>query len=145
MTPSDGISVIFGDMEGSGHTMVQGPIAAELYQTYGVPPELVESMSAEHGYTFDWTGFRDAMEEHGQKGRRGPGELFKTGPIEQLKGSPEIHRVPGVFHHRVSGDHQRDCRGQSRGRGLSAVRLRASNDARPRSIAILRGVRWAGG
>jgi alanyl-tRNA synthetase len=25
------------------------------------------------------------MEEHGQKGRKGPGELFKTGPIEQLK------------------------------------------------------------
>jgi alanyl-tRNA synthetase len=79
------IQGVFGDMNGSGQSMVQGPIAAELYQTYGVPPELVESMAAEQGYTFDWPGFRRAMEEHGQKGRKGPGELFKTGPIEQLK------------------------------------------------------------
>jgi alanyl-tRNA synthetase len=79
------ITGIFGDMQGQQQSIVQGPVAAELYQTNGVPPELVESMAAEQGYTFDWPGFRQAMEEHGQKGRKGPGELFKTGPIEQLK------------------------------------------------------------
>src|SRR5690606_1319429 len=79
------INSIFSEMSRRGQMVVDGAVAAELYQTYGVPPELVESMAAERGFTFGWDSFRAAMEEHGQRGRKGPGELFKTGPIEQLK------------------------------------------------------------
>jgi alanyl-tRNA synthetase len=79
------IGAIFQNMRDHGHLMVDGGVAAELYQTYGVPPELFESMSAEKGFTFDWEGFRDRMREHGERTKKGPGELFKTGPIENLK------------------------------------------------------------
>ncbi len=79
------ITHVFSTMQQKSQIMVDGQIAAELYQTFGVPPELFESMSAEQGYTFDWEGFRASMAEHSEKGTRGPGELFKTGPIENLK------------------------------------------------------------
>ena len=35
-------------------------------QTYGVPPEMFESLAAEHNLAFDWQGYRQAMEEHGE-------------------------------------------------------------------------------
>lgn len=75
---------VFSAMKTRGQLVVEGQIAAELYQTYGVPPELFESLAAEEGYAFDWEGFRQAMAEHGEKGRKVV-ELFKTGPIENLK------------------------------------------------------------
>jgi len=78
------IQNVFQAMHSRGQTVVEGQIAAELYQTYGVPPELFESLAAEQGYAFDWEGFRQAMAEHGEKGRKVV-ELFKTGPIESLK------------------------------------------------------------
>ena len=63
-----------------------GNDAAELYSTYGIPPELVESLAAERNFTFDTEGFRQAMIQHGIRFRaRQQIELFKTGPIEALK------------------------------------------------------------
>src|SRR5262245_22224853 len=61
------ISKMFDDMKRQGRVIVSGAEAADLYQTNGVPPEMVESMAAELNYTFDWPGFRKAMEEHGEK------------------------------------------------------------------------------
>ncbi len=76
---------IFANMRQQGRTMVDGGEAAELYSTYGIPPELVESMAAEQSYTFDTAGFRQAMEQHGIDSGKQQSELFKTGPIEALK------------------------------------------------------------
>jgi alanyl-tRNA synthetase len=79
------IAAIFEAMESRGQVTVDGGMAAELYQTYGVPPELFESMAAERDYAFDWEAFRAAMREQVERTKKGPGELFKTGPIENLK------------------------------------------------------------
>ncbi|HIN94045.1 MAG TPA: alanine--tRNA ligase [Planctomycetes bacterium] len=81
------IERIFGEIESRQQLRVSGESAAELYQTYGVPPELVESMAIERNLMFDWDGFRSAMEQHGIESGRGQFELFKTGPIESLKRS----------------------------------------------------------
>ena len=43
-------------------------------------------MAAEHNLTFDWDGFREEMEQHGEN--RAPAqkiELFQTGPLDALK------------------------------------------------------------
>ena len=81
------IERIFGEIESQQQLRVSGESAAELYQTYGVPPELVESMAIERNLMFDWDGFRAAMEQHGLESGRAQFELFKTGPIESLKRS----------------------------------------------------------
>ncbi len=78
------IEHVFASMRSRGQLVVEGQVAAELYQTYGVPPELFESLAAEEGYAFDWEGFRKAMAEHGEKARKVV-ELFKSGPVENLK------------------------------------------------------------
>ena len=79
------IERLFGDMVKSDRSVVRGEDAAFLYQTYGVPPELFEQMSAERNYTFDWPGFKAAMEQHGKDSGSDQFVIFKTGPVEALK------------------------------------------------------------
>src|SRR5690606_28155743 len=66
--------------------MVAGAEAADLYTTYGFPPELFETIAAEHNLTFDWEGYRRAMEKHGELSGAGHRmELFQSGPLDALK------------------------------------------------------------
>jgi alanyl-tRNA synthetase len=81
------IERVFGDMLGSGSVMVDGGEAAQLYQTYGVPPELFQGLAAERNLSFDWDGYRQAMSEHEETSGGGQRELFQTGPLETLKES----------------------------------------------------------
>ncbi|MCU0709122.1 MAG: alanine--tRNA ligase [Pirellula sp.] len=79
------IQRVFADMSSSNRWMVDGNDAANLYQTYGVPPELFQQIAAEKNFTFDWDGYRQAMAKHGDISGGGVVELFETGPIETLK------------------------------------------------------------
>jgi alanyl-tRNA synthetase len=64
------IEKIFADMKAAGQATVQGAEAANLYTTYGVPPELFETMAART--TWPSTGpVSAAMAEHGDKSRTG--------------------------------------------------------------------------
>ncbi len=76
---------VFDDMDSGKRVMVDGREAANLYQTYGVPPELFQGLAAERNFTFDWDGYRGAMAEHEEISGNGKKELFQTGPIETLK------------------------------------------------------------
>ncbi|MCO6455902.1 MAG: alanine--tRNA ligase [Pirellulaceae bacterium] len=86
---------IFTDMEEDDRVMVDGQEAAELYTTYGLPPEVVQSLAAERNYTFDATGFRTAMDQHGLVSGQAQFELFKTGPIEALKAALHLTEFLG--------------------------------------------------
>ena len=79
------ISRMFDELHSAGRVIVPGQEAAELYTTYGVPPEMVETMAAELNIAFDWDGYRKAMEEHGEKSGKIADVVFKTGPLEALK------------------------------------------------------------
>src|SRR5262245_25388899 len=89
------INKMFDEMRSVGRVIVQGHDAAELYTTYGVPPEMVESMAAELNIAFDWDGYRKAMEEHGEKSGKIADVVFKTGPIEALKKALKITEFLG--------------------------------------------------
>ena len=80
------IERVFGKMKADGRGVVSGEEAAEMYQTYGFPPELFETMAAEHNFTFDWEGYREAMEAHGAiSGGEAKVELFaRSGPVDSL-------------------------------------------------------------
>ena len=87
-TLDDGLARIdsaFAELKSTGNAQVPGTTAADLYQTYGVPPELVESMASDLDLGFDWDGFHEAMEQHGLESGKTQFELFKTGPVEGLK------------------------------------------------------------
>ena len=87
-TLDDGLARIdsaFEELKSSGAKQIPGTTAADLYQTYGVPPELVESMATDLDFGFDWDGFRQSMEQHGLESGKAQFELFKTGPVEGLK------------------------------------------------------------
>ncbi|RMF38272.1 MAG: alanine--tRNA ligase, partial [Planctomycetota bacterium] len=79
------IERIFESMQREGAVMVDGAEAAALYQTYGVPPELFQSLAAERKLTFDWDGYQEAMKKHEDISGGGRSVLFQTGPIETLK------------------------------------------------------------
>ena len=81
------IDQMFASMESNGQQFVDGAAAADLYQTNGLPPELIEAMAAERNFTFDWDGFQNAMDQHGIDSGKNQFQLFKTGPIEALKRS----------------------------------------------------------
>jgi alanyl-tRNA synthetase len=80
------IERVFEEMRGDNRTRVEGGVAAELYQTFGVPPELFESLAAEHNLAFDWEGYGKAMEEHGEaSGKVQHTVMGAKGPIDSLK------------------------------------------------------------
>ncbi|MBN1851663.1 MAG: alanine--tRNA ligase [Pirellulales bacterium] len=98
----DRIDRIFHEMRSDDRQTVDGRVAADLYQTYGVPPELFESLAVENNLAFDWAGFRDAMKEHGDISGAGQRELFKTGPMEALKKA--LHSTEFVGYGTTSAD-----------------------------------------
>lgn len=79
------IGQLFEEMQDESAVMVPGKEAAELNTTYGVPPELLQTLAAEKNFTFDWPGYKDAMHEHAIASGAGQVELFQTGPLETLK------------------------------------------------------------
>ncbi|MBX7166685.1 MAG: alanine--tRNA ligase [Pirellulales bacterium] len=79
------IDRLFRALKDQGRVMVSGSEAADMYTTYGFPPELFETLAAEHNLTFDWDGYRAEMEKHGDKSGRRKFELFQTGPLDALK------------------------------------------------------------
>jgi alanyl-tRNA synthetase len=80
------IGRVFDQMRRENRVTVDGGVAAELYQTYGVPPELFESLAAEHNLAFDWQGYEQAMKEHGDtSGKKQHAVMGMRGPIDSLK------------------------------------------------------------
>ncbi len=82
----DRIERIFTEMKSQHRGVVSGAEAADMFQTHGFPPELFETLAAEHNLAFDWKGFREEMEQHGLDSGGGQKiELFRHDPLEALK------------------------------------------------------------
>ncbi|NQU25319.1 MAG: alanine--tRNA ligase, partial [Candidatus Nealsonbacteria bacterium] len=81
----DRIERTFAQMKQDHHGIVSGSEAADMYQTYGFPPELFEAMAAERNLAFDWNGYRDEMDKHGLASSTGEKIVFKHDPLEALK------------------------------------------------------------
>jgi alanyl-tRNA synthetase len=94
------IDQMFARMKSDNRVMVDGHEAAELYQTYGVPPELLQTMSAERNLTFGWDGFREAMARHAEDSGGDQRKLFQTGPLETLKEA--LRETPFLGYEQVS-------------------------------------------
>jgi alanyl-tRNA synthetase len=85
-TGLDRIERLFKQMKADSREMVAGGEAAEMYTTHGFPPELFETLAAEHNLAFDWAGFKAEMEQHGiESGAGNRMELFQSSPLDALK------------------------------------------------------------
>ncbi len=96
------IEQLFEQMRDESAVMVPGTVAAELNTTYGVPPELLKTLSAEQNFTFDWAGYRRAMDEHAIVSGAGQRALFQTGPLETLKEA--LRETPFVGYDSLQAD-----------------------------------------
>ncbi len=82
----DRIERVFAQMKQQRLGVVSGKESAQMFQTYGFPPELFETMAAEHNLAFDWDGYYQEMKRHGEiSGPAERGALFKHDPLEALK------------------------------------------------------------
>ncbi len=82
------IDSVFKTMEEENRVTVKGSEAFEMYQTYGFPPELFETIAGERQFGFDWEGFGKEMERHGElSGSAEKNLLFKRDPLEGIKKS----------------------------------------------------------
>ncbi len=79
------IDRVFDEMKRGNKVMVPGRDAFDMYQTHGFPPELFETIAAEHNFTFDWSGFKKSMDEHGKISNVGERIVFASGPLDALK------------------------------------------------------------
>lgn len=94
------IERLFGQMGSEGDATVDGGRAAELYTSFGVPPELLQQLAAERGFAFDWDGYQAAMQTHAEVSGGEQARLFQTGPLETLKEA--IRETPFVGYERTS-------------------------------------------
>ncbi len=76
---------MFAQLASGKKKIVPGREVFDLKQTHGFPPELTEAMALDRGIEIDWEGYESAVEEHGEKSGGGKVELFKQGPLDQLK------------------------------------------------------------
>jgi alanyl-tRNA synthetase len=96
------IEKLFTQMKSDSQVMVPGTEAADLQKTYGVPPELVQTLAAEKNFTFDWNGYGEAMDQHAKDSGAGQVVLFQTGPLETLKEA--LRETPFVGYESTQSD-----------------------------------------
>ncbi|MDA1049760.1 MAG: alanine--tRNA ligase [Planctomycetota bacterium] len=97
------IERIFTEMKADHHGTVDGGEAADLYQTYGVPPEVFETMAAESNLAFDWDGYRKAMEAHGEvSGKVAHTVMGDKGPVDAIK--KVLHHVEFLGYESTAAD-----------------------------------------
>ncbi|CAM3981655.1 alanine--tRNA ligase [Cohnella lubricantis] len=71
-TLSDGLAILAdlcGKAKSEGISVISGPDAFKLYDTYGFPFDLTEDYAAEQGMTVDREGFDASMEEQRERAR----------------------------------------------------------------------------
>ncbi len=66
----------------SGQSVLSGPTAFQLYDTFGFPLEVTQELCAEAGITVDLDGFNKAMQEAQERSRGAQGDKSAYGDLE---------------------------------------------------------------
>ena len=84
-------------MKGSSR-QISGRTAFKLYDTFGYPIELTKELAAEHGFTVDEEGFKEAFEKHQQISRSGSEQKFKGGLADHSDKTTALHTATHMLH-----------------------------------------------
>ena len=70
---------------------ISGKVAFRLYDTFGYPVELTQELAAEHGFTVDLEGFKEAEEKHKAASKSLEAGKAKGGLAEQSDTTTKYH------------------------------------------------------
>ena len=70
---------------------ISGKVAFRLYDTFGFPVELTQELGAEHGFTVDFEGFKEAEKKHQEASKSLDAGAAKGGLAEQSDITTKYH------------------------------------------------------
>ena len=80
------IEKMFAQLKSNNKTAIDGKEAFDLYQTWGIPAELLESMGAEQKFEFDWDAYAEARRQHEiDSGAGQVGVMGNAGPLDEIR------------------------------------------------------------
>lgn len=103
-------------------SVIEGPDAFRLYDTYGFPIELTVELAAERNLTVDRSGFDESFEKHRQVSQAGASQRFKGGLADASEMTTRLHTATHLLLaslRRVLGDEV-----SQKGSNITAERLR---------------------
>ena len=75
------------------HSVIPGPVAFELYATYGFPLDMTQLLASERGLTVDVTGFEAEMAKHKEVSDQAEAEII----VAATEGSEAVDHQPTKF------------------------------------------------
>jgi len=89
----------FNKLVDSGSNVLTGKQAFKLYETYSLPPEVIEEMASKKGIKVDMKGFKKAQKKHQEVSRAGAEKKF--GGLGKEKDDPravQLHTATHLLH-----------------------------------------------
>jgi alanyl-tRNA synthetase len=106
-------------LELAKQTVLPGPIAFKLYDTYGFPVDMTEDILRDYGITVDHDGFKAAMQEQKTRARQarkaaGEGVIVGSSASSRFVGDRIYEHEAPVASLSVDGDERREVRAGER-------------------------------
>ena len=80
------IEKMFAQLKADKKKEIDGKEAFDLYQTWGIPAELLESMGTEQKLGFDWDGYAKARQQHEiDSGAGQVAVMGNAGPLDEIR------------------------------------------------------------
>ena len=104
------------------HTVIEGPAAFRLYDTFGFPIEMTVEMAAERGLTVDTDGFEACFRQHQAMSHAGAEQRFKGGLADNTVETARLHTATHLLHAALRT--LLDSSIEQRGSNITAERMR---------------------